>query len=523
MTTNSNIAALPSSRSKLIRKLVQRRLLSFYRDKTDLSITFLQAPVLAIAFFFVFQTVITFGAGEIFQPLRNYLTSDTVSIVVFLVVLTAVWFGTSKALVEIPSSMILYQQERLSFLSSFDFILSVFIALSIIVFGQVILFSITFHLIFVVLPAWINPYETGLVIAKSESISFFSALMPGLFIKFVILMWLTALASIAVSMFISTFFKTRSAANAVLPFLLIIQILLGGSIIKPVIGMSPMVHVIADFMVSRWGFEAAALLFEKELNTSMPRYQIEHDGRTEFRAGSFIGTGAFSLKSFDSSTYISVLEKKWDKKSVPEIVNKHPKIANYWYESLFSAIDSIPPNVAKADSNIDSPPPNVAKADSNIDSPPPNVAKADSNIDSLPPNVAKADSKYIEVLTEYYDALDERQNPEQAISVPALLLQHTPSARFLEEAGKKFFGEHDENGSYESYGVYYKAVNQVVRSGTSTNLNEVEQIIWNDVMSTDPRLTYFRPEHSQTTWFILILIIFLTFSLGWLNFERRNR
>ncbi len=472
MTTNSNIAALPSSRSKLIRKLVQRRLLSFYRDKTDLSITFLQAPVLAIAFFFVFQTVITFGAGEIFQPLRNYLTSDTVSIVVFLVVLTAVWFGTSKALVEVPSSMILYQQERLSFLSSFDFILSIFIALSIIVFGQVILFSITFHLIFVVLPAWINPYETGLVIAKSESISFFSALMPGLFIKFVILMWLTALASIAVAMFISTFFKTRSAANAVLPFLLIIQILLGGSIIKPVIGMSPMVHVVADFMVSRWGFEAAALLFDKELNTSMPRYNIEHDGRTEFRAGSFIGTGAFSLKSFDSSTYISVLEKKWDKKSVPEIVNKHPKIANYWYESLFYATYT------------------------------------------LPPEVSAAESEYIDVLTEYYEAALEDGSPNsEQVSVPALLLQHTPSVRFIEEAGKKFFGES---------GFYSAAVKQVVR-GTSTNLNEVEQIIWTDVMSTDPRLTYFRPEHSQTTWFILLLIIFLTFSLGWLNFERRNR
>ena len=474
MTTNSNIAALPSSRSKLIRKLVQRRLLSFYRDKTDLSITFLQAPVLAIAFFFVFQTVITFGAGEIFQPLRNYLTSDTVSIVVFLVVLTAVWFGTSKALVEIPSSMILYQQERLSFLSSFDFILSIFIALSIIVFGQVILFSITFHLIFVVLPAWINPYETGLVIAKSESISFFSALMPGLFIKFVILMWLTALASIAVAMFISTFFKTRSAANAVLPFLLIIQILLGGSIIKPVIGMSPMVHVVADFMVSRWGFEAAALLFEKELNTSMPRYQIEHDGGTEFRAGSFIGSAdGLNLKSIDTSTYISVLENKWDKKSVPEIVKKHPKIANYWYESLFYATYT------------------------------------------LPPKVAKPESEYIKVLTKYYNALKGgSQNSEQnAISVPAMLLEHIPSDSFIEEAGKQFFGES---------GFYSAAVKQVV-SGTSTNLNEVEQIIWTDVMSTDPRLTYFRPEHSQTTWFILILIIFLTFSLGWLNFERRNR
>lgn len=475
MTTSSDFAAIPSSRSKLILKLVQRRLLSFYRDKTDLSITFLQAPVLAIAFFFVFQTIVTFGTGDIFQPLRNYLTSDTISIIVFLVVLTAVWFGTSKAIVEIPGSMILYQQERLSFLSSFDFILSIFIALSIIAFGQVFLFTLTFHLIFIVLPAWISPYETGLIIVESEPISFVSILMPSLFIKFFLLLWLTAIASIAVAMFVSTFFKTRSAANAVLPFLLIIQILLGGSIIKPIIGMNPMVHVFADFMVSRWGFEAAALLFEKELNVSMPRYKNEHDERTQFRSGSFIGTGALSLKSLDPSTYLTELSNQWDKKGPPEIINKHPKIANYWYESLFYATDT------------------------------------------LPEEVSAAESKYIEILNEYYDALEQsRENPEQLdskLTVPTLLLEHTPSVRFLEEAGKYFWGEN---------GFYSDAVKQVVR-GTGTNLNEVEQIILAHAMKIDSRLKFFRVQHSQTTWLILLLITFVTFSLGWFTFVRRYR
>jgi hypothetical protein len=476
MTTNSDFAAIPNSRSKRIIKLVERRLLSFYRDKTDLSITFLQAPILALAFFFVFQTIVTFEISDIFQPLRNYMTPDTVSMIVFLLVLSAVWFGTSKAIVEIPGSMILYQQERLSFLSSFDFILSLFIALSIIVFGQVFLFTITFHIIFIVLPAWISPYETGLIITQSEPISFLSILMPSLFIKFFLLLWLTAIASIAVAMFISTFFRTRSAANAVLPFLLIIQILLAGSIIKPIIGMNSMIHVVADFMVSRWGFEGAALLFEQELNVSMPRYEIEHDERTQFRrSGSFIGTGVFSLKSLDPSTYLSDLENQWNKKGPPEIIKKHPKIANYWYESLFFATDT------------------------------------------LPPEVSAAESKYIEVLSEYYDALKlRRKNPElfdKKLSVPALLLEHTPSVIFLEKAGKHFWGEN---------GFYSEAVKQVIH-GTGTNLNEVEQIILADAMSIDSRLKFFRVQHSQTTWFILLLITFVTFSLGWLTFVRRYR
>jgi len=471
------IVPVPISRSKRILKLVHRRLLTFYRDKTDLSITFLQAPILAIAFFFVFQTIVTVGLGTFSQPLRNYLTSDTVSIIVFLVVLTAVWFGTSKAIVEIPSTMILYQQERLSFLNSFDFIVSLFIALSIIAFGQVFLFYLTFHIIFVVLPAWINPYETGLVVTKSESLSFFSALMPILLVKLVWLLWLTAMASIAVAMFVSTFFRTRAAANAFLPFLLIIQILLGGSIIKPIIGMNSMVHVVADFMVSRWGFETAALLFEHDLNVSMPRYQIKHNEQTDFQSGSFIGTGALSLKSLDPSTYLTALETKWPERKPeskhPDVVSRHPDIANYWYESLFYATDA------------------------------------------LPPEVSEAESEYIKVLSEYYDTLEQREfNPEPykgSVPIPVLLVEHKLPARFLEEAGKYFFGE---------TGFYSKAVEQVVR-GTGTNLTAVEKIILDHAMSIDSRLKFFRPQHTQTAWLILLLITVAMFTLSWINFQRR--
>jgi len=484
MTTSNEsdmplIAPIQISRTKRIFKLVQRRLLTFYRDKMDLSITFLQAPILAIAFFFVFQTIVTVGGGTFFQPLRDYLTSDTVSIIVFLVVLTAIWFGTSKAIVEIPGSMILYQQERLSFLNSFDFIVSLFIALSLIVFGQVFLFSLTLHLIFVVLPAWISPYETGLVWDKSETISLFRALMPLFFLKLVLLLWLTALASIAVAMLVSTFFRSRAAANAVLPFLLIIQILLGGSIIKPVIGMNPMVHGVADFLVSRWGFEAGALLFEQELNVSMRRYHDEHDEQTEFTNGSFIGTGALSLKSLDPSTYLAVLEKNWQEKEPqsqpPEVIDKHPEIADYWYESLFYAKDT------------------------------------------LPPEVLSAEAEYLEVLSEYYDALEERRdNPDQfddKLAIPALLLEHQLPALFLKEAAQYFWGEN---------GFYSEAVKQVVR-GTGTNLNEVEQIILAHAMRIDSRLKFFRPQHSQTAWLILLLIMLAAFTLGWMTFLRRYR
>jgi len=98
-----SFVSAPTSHIKCIVTLSKRNLLRFYRDKMDLGITFCQAPILAIAFFLVFQNIVTIGESKFFQPLRDYLTGDTVAIIIFLAVLTAIWFGTSKAITEIDN------------------------------------------------------------------------------------------------------------------------------------------------------------------------------------------------------------------------------------------------------------------------------------------------------------------------------------------------------------------------------------------------------------------------------------
>lgn len=322
-------AAVPPSHVKHLIQLVYRRLLSFYRDKTDLSITFGQAPLLALAFFFVFQKIVTVTAPTaLFLPLRGYLTLDTVSIIIFLAVLTAVWFGSSKAIVEIPSTQILYQQERLTFLRNFDYIASIFIALAIISFGQVLLFAITFHALFVVLPAWLNPFDTGLVTEESASLSLWQSLMPLLFIKFTLLLWLTALASIAVAMAISVFTPSRAAANAILPFLLILQILFAGSVIKPIIFMNPIIHGVANLMVSRWGFEGVVLLFERDLNLAMPRQETYNDH--DFLAFTFTK----GIKKLDPQAYVTVVGK-----TGIDNLTQNPATVSFWQDSLKQAAD----------------------------------------------------------------------------------------------------------------------------------------------------------------------------------------
>lgn len=323
-------AAIPPSHVKPILQLVYRRLLSFYRDKTDLSITFGQAPLLALAFFLVFQKIVTVTAPTaLFLPLRDYLSLSTVSIIIFLAVLTAVWFGSSKAIVEIPSTLILYQQERLSFLRNFDYIVSIFIALAIITFGQVVLFALTFHTLFVMLPAWFNPYGTGLVTDPSISPSLWQTMMPLLFIKFTLLLWLTTLASIAVAMAISIFTPSRAAANAILPFLLIIQILFAGSVIKPIIYMNPLIHGVANLMVSRWGFEGVVLLYERDLNLAMPR-QETHD--TDFVSFNF----TYGIKKLDPQGYITALINTGRAN-----LEQHSATATFWTDALRQAADTL--------------------------------------------------------------------------------------------------------------------------------------------------------------------------------------
>ena len=137
------------------------------------------------------------------------------------------------------------------------YIVSRFVALSLITLGQVFLFGIIFHLVFVVMPNFI--FETEMPVVS----------MIVLFVKFILILWLVSTASVATAMFISFFIKSASAANAILPFLVILQILFGGSRIQPLMIMDETVYRTSQVMTSRWGFEASALLFEFNLKHSV--------------------------------------------------------------------------------------------------------------------------------------------------------------------------------------------------------------------------------------------------------------
>src|SRR5262249_5607445 len=147
----------------------QRRLMAFWRDKTEVWTTLGQAPVIASGFFFVFQAIITVeGESSFAQPLRSYASPSTI---IFLGVLSVIWFGSSKSIVEIPGSLTYYHQERLSFLNDLDFIVSRWAALVVITMGQVLLFGVTYYLFFMAIPAWTAPHATGLVTEAHQGVT----------------------------------------------------------------------------------------------------------------------------------------------------------------------------------------------------------------------------------------------------------------------------------------------------------------------------------------------------------------
>jgi hypothetical protein len=253
----------PSYRRQLVVQ-TRRRALQQWRDKMDVAITLGQAPILALSFFAVFLAR-SYGQPT-FIPLTRY-SAEALGPILVLAVLTAVWFGATKGIVEFPGAWQEYRHERLTFLRIPEFVLPRFVVLGALVGAQVALFAWTFGLLFVLLPDWLNPDLSTL-----SSPGGWAALLR--FARFSLdlslLLWLVALAAIGTSFFLSTFLRTRGAAAALLPCFLIAQTLLAG--VNPLIHKMPEgARTVAGAMASRWGYEAMALLCDRHLAAKGPR------------------------------------------------------------------------------------------------------------------------------------------------------------------------------------------------------------------------------------------------------------
>lgn len=183
------------------------------RDKFNLLILFLQAPVIALLTYLV--------VGATSQRDFPY----------FILALVALWFGTSVASREVIRERAVYNRERMVNLRLLPYVGSKLLVLMLIVSVQCILLFGTLKLLDV----------TTLMS------------LPGKFggIPQLLVMILTGMVGVALGLFISAVVKTSEMATSLVPLILIPQILFSGLVGVPV-GLAKVVGVV---MPATWSFD----------------------------------------------------------------------------------------------------------------------------------------------------------------------------------------------------------------------------------------------------------------------------
>lgn len=199
--------------------LSRRNLAVKLKDRMGTAILLIQAPIIAILLALVFAQESGGVASRLqFAPFA-----------LFLLVIAAAWFGCSNAAREIVSEQAIYRRERMVNLSVIAYAASKFAVLGALCFLQcLMLVTITYF----TLDFWGNPlWHLGIL-------------------------WLCSLAGLGLGLMLSALVRTGEAAIALVPILLIPQVILGGAIM-PVDKMNAPTELASKLMIARWGFEAA--------------------------------------------------------------------------------------------------------------------------------------------------------------------------------------------------------------------------------------------------------------------------
>lgn len=200
--------------------VLSRRYLNIkFKDRLGMAILLCQAPLIAIFVVLVFM-------GQDHGALNRM---EYMPFALFLLVISAIWFGCSNAAREIVSEQAIYKRERMVNLSIPAYVGSKFIVLAALALAQCMaLLGITY---------------LGLD-------------MVGNPVLHLLVLWSCTLAATGMGLTLSAAVRTSAASLALVPMLLIPQVILGGAIM-PIDRMQDPSWTIAQTTVSRWGFEGA--------------------------------------------------------------------------------------------------------------------------------------------------------------------------------------------------------------------------------------------------------------------------
>ena len=205
---------------------------------------------------------------------ENWLESTSAgATAIFMMAMSALWFGASNAVREIVGEWAVYRRERMVNLGIPAYVVSKFTVLGIVCAIQ--------------------------CLALLAIVSFFCGFKAGFMASFVIL-FLTSLIGVAIGLVLSSMAKTSEVAIAALPIILLAVFILGG-MIQPVHRMNPLMRFVSNVDPARWAFEGLMVL------ETQKRSAMEFPGTKENGVPLQMTTIDFAESFFPKETYRNTL------------------------------------------------------------------------------------------------------------------------------------------------------------------------------------------------------------------------
>ncbi len=217
LTTSSGLRTAPKFRWRQLWTLSQRYLTIKLKDRMGTAILLIQAPLIALLINLVFSP----------QPPSALNRMESMPFAIFLLVISSIWFGCSNAAREIVGEQAIYRRERMVNLSIPAYVGSKFLVLGALSLVQCLLLL-------------------GLTYLPLD--------LVGQPLYHLLTLWLCALAATGMGLILSALVRTNAAALALVPLMLIPQVILGGAIM-PVHKMKHASWALSHAAMSRWGFE----------------------------------------------------------------------------------------------------------------------------------------------------------------------------------------------------------------------------------------------------------------------------
>ncbi len=200
--------------------LTKRTALIKWKDRVNTAILMVQAPVIGGILALVYAA--TMGSGSYFDSLARGPSA------LFLLVASAVWFGCSNSAREIVSEQAIYRRERMVNLTIRGYTLSKLAVLGLVCAAQCLVLLAIVYL----------PLQ-----------------LEGSFLVMYGILLLTSLVGLGMGLTLSAVVASGEAAVALVPLILIPQIILGG-VIMPIHELQPATRILSNLMAARWGYEA---------------------------------------------------------------------------------------------------------------------------------------------------------------------------------------------------------------------------------------------------------------------------